>query len=251
MDYSRSLDVPIGTCTIRYVSTDENPEGMARPGPIPAADPSDPPATDPVEPPVEPPVATARDVLLDAAVGHAAHHGVSDLSLRQLAAALGTSHRMLIYHFGSKEGLLTAIVRRVEDRQRDQVAALAAAAADAHDGQTGDAAPDLTSPEALAALWSHFADESLWPWERLFFEVYAQALQGRPHATSLLDDAIGGWVDPLADLLASQGTPPAVARDEARLLLAVTRGLLLDLLATGDRAGVDAAMHRFARLLRP
>ena len=201
--------------------------------------------------PSEPPVATARDALLDAAVDHAAHHGVSDLSLRQLANALGTSHRMLIYHFGSKEGLLTAIVRRVEDRQRDQVAVLAAAAADAHAGQTDGATPDVTSPDALEALWSHFADEALWPWERLFFEVYAQALQGRPHATGLLDDAIGGWVEPLADLLVRQGTPPAVARDEARLLLAVTRGLLLDLLATGDRAGVDAAMHRFARLFRP
>jgi AcrR family transcriptional regulator len=209
------------------VSTDEHlPE---------AADPADPPAT-------------ARSALLDAAVDHAAHHGVSDLSLRQLAAALGTSHRMLIYHFGSKEGLLTEIVRRVEARQRDQVAALAAATGG---GDTAEGSLDVTSPEALATLWAHFADEALWPWERLFFEVYAQALQGRPHARGLLDDAIDAWIDPLADLLVAQGTPPVDARAEARLMLAVTRGLLLDLLATRDRAGVDAAMRRFARLLRP
>ncbi|MBN2623250.1 MAG: TetR/AcrR family transcriptional regulator [Acidimicrobiales bacterium] len=177
---------------------------------------------------------SARERLLDAAVDHAARHGVSDLSLRQLATALGTSHRMLIYHFGSKEGLLTEIVRRVESRQRAQVAALA-----------GD---DPTSPTSLAELWDHFADESLWPWERLFFEVYAQALQGRPHARGLLDEAIDAWIDPLAEVLVARGTPPAHARDDARLMLAVTRGLLLDLLATRDRNGVDAAMRRFVAL---
>ena len=198
--------------------------------------------------------ASARDALLDAAVTHAAHHGVSDLSLRQLAVALGTSHRMLIYHFGSKEGLLTEIVRRVEARQREQVSALAAAARG--DGRPGDGdgpggPVDLTSPEALDGLWAHFADEALWPWERLFFEVYAQALQGRPHAQGLLDEAIDAWLDPVAEILVGQGTPPADARAEARLMLAVTRGLLLDLLATGDRPGVDAAMARFVRLLRP
>ena len=188
------------------------------------------PGTRPADPP-----SPARQRLLDAAVDHAAHHGVGDLSLRQFAAALGTSHRMLIYHFGSKDGLLTEIVRTVEARQRDQIAALAAGG-------------DLDSPESLMRLWERFADESLWPWERLFYEVYAQALQGRPHAQGLLDEAIDAWLDPIAGLLVAQGTPAAQARDDARLMLAVTRGMLLDLLATGDRAGVDAAMRRFASL---
>lgn len=180
----------------------------------------------------------ARRHLLDAAIAHAARHGVTDLSLRQLAAALGTSHRMLIYHFGSKEGLLTEIVRTVEARQRAEVAELTAGL-------------DVTAPDALAQLWDHFADPALWPWERLFFEVYAQALQGRPHARGLLDDAVESWLDPIAALLVERGTPPDEARTEARLMLAVTRGLLLDLLATGDRAGVDAAMRRFAGWARP
>jgi hypothetical protein len=37
-------------------------------------------------------------------------------------------------------------------------------------------------------------------------------------------------------------------RAEARLTLAVTRGLLLDLLATGDLAAVNAAMDRYIAL---
>jgi AcrR family transcriptional regulator len=179
---------------------------------------------------------SARQQLLDAAVDHAAHHGVGDMSLRQLAAALGTSHRMLIYHFGSKDGLLTEIVRTVEARQREQLTAMV---------DSGE----LRSPDALSRVWEQLADEALWPWERLFFEVYVHALQGRPHAQPLLDDAIAAWLDPIADALVALGAPTDDARVDARLMVAVTRGLLLDLLATGDRQGVDAAMRRMAALL--
>src|SRR6516165_4699884 len=60
----------------------------------------------------------ARERLLAAAVGHALDTGIADLSLRQLAAAIGTSHRMLLYHFGSRQGLLAAVTQAVEDQQR-------------------------------------------------------------------------------------------------------------------------------------
>src|SRR5215470_20163207 len=66
--------------------------------------------------------ADARQRLLDRAIGHVAEHGIGDLSLRAMAAALGTSHRMLIHHFGSKEGLWVEIVRAVEARQRETLA---------------------------------------------------------------------------------------------------------------------------------
>jgi len=60
----------------------------------------------------------AREDLLAAAVRHALDGGIADLSLRQIAAAIGTSHRMLIYHFGSREGLLVAVTQAVEEQQR-------------------------------------------------------------------------------------------------------------------------------------
>src|SRR5438132_9559653 len=65
-----------------------------------------------------------RAALLDAAVDYATANGLGDVSLRQMAAALGTSHRMLIYHFGSKDGLLVEVVNEVERRQRESMAAL-------------------------------------------------------------------------------------------------------------------------------
>ncbi len=175
-----------------------------------------------------------RAELLDAAVDHVARHGLADLSLRRLAGALGTSHRMLSHYFGSKEGLWVAIVREVERRQREAFRELAPV-------------PGASMADALRAWWEHISDPSLWPNARLFFEVYGQALVGQTPARALLDGVIDSWVDLAADLGESMGIPRADARSFARLGVAVTRGLLLDLLATGDRAGVDAAMELWIR----
>jgi AcrR family transcriptional regulator len=174
----------------------------------------------------------ARDKLLAAVIGHVAAHGFSDLSLREVAAAIGTSHRMLIYHFGSREGLLVAVVRAVEAAQRTFLAELASDAS-------------LSPADVMRAMWRRVADPVLWPSERLFFEIYGQALQQRPGTAGFLDDIIDSWVEPMAEYARQRGLDPEAARIEARLAVAVSRGLLLDLLATGDRARVDAAVERY------
>jgi AcrR family transcriptional regulator len=179
-----------------------------------------------------------RERLLTAAMDHVARHGVGALSLRGLATALGTSHRMLIYHFGSRDGLLIEVIRAVEAQQR---AALAELLLD----------EEASTAETMRRMWRRLADPALWPNERLFFEIYAQALQGSPHAAPLLDGIVDLWVEPLTRIAMAQGRPEAEARAEARLGVAVTRGLLLDLLATGDRAAVDAAMERYIAALAP
>ena len=157
--------------------------------------------------------------------------GIAEMSLRELAAAIGTSHRMLLYHFGSRQGLLTAVSCAVEEGQRAEVAALITATA-------GDA----------RLLWQHFSDPRLWPAERLFFELYGHALFGRPGTEGFLDNAIEPWVTEMAAALTrGAGLDGKTARAEARLGVAVTRGLLLDLLATGDSAGVTEAFERYLR----
>ena len=168
-----------------------------------------------------------RERLLNAAVEHIAERGISDLSLRELAAAIGSSHRMLIHHFGGREGLLVAVVQEVEARQRALM-----------DDVMPD--PEASPGDAMRAWWRHISAERLWPNERLFFELYGQALQGRPGTTELLDGIVDSWLEPAATLLTQLGFEDGEAA--ARLGIAVTRGLLLDLLATRDRARVDAAM---------
>jgi AcrR family transcriptional regulator len=178
-----------------------------------------------------------RDKLLAAVIAHIQRTGIADLSLRELAAAIGTSHRMLIYHFGSREGLLVAVVQAVEAAQRAFMADLFAD-------------PEASRADVMRAMWQQLIEPSLWPNERLFFELYAQALQGRPGTQGLLDDVADSWVRPAADEAVRRGYDRDQARADARLGVAVVRGLLLDLLATRDRAAVDAAFERYVELDR-
>jgi AcrR family transcriptional regulator len=173
-----------------------------------------------------------RQRLLEAVIAHVQQSGISDLSLRELAAAIGTSHRMLIYHFGSREGLLVEVVRAVEAAQRSFMADLADSTA-------------LSPGEAIRAMWRRVADPTLWPNVRLFFELYGQALQSRPGTVGLLDDIVDAWIEPAANYSIQHGADPVAARADARLGVAVIRGLLLDLLATGNRGAVDAALERY------
>jgi AcrR family transcriptional regulator len=179
------------------------------------------------------PTASPRDRLLAAAVDHVLAHGLSDLSLRELAAAIGTSHRMLLYHFGSKDGLIVAIIRTVEQQQRDAFLAID---------------PHATPADAVREMWRRFTTAELGPHERLFYEIYGQALQGRPGAVDMLDGVIEDWVAPATAYARARGADPEVARVDARLSVAVIRGLLLDWLATGDRDAVDAAFERYLEL---
>ena len=101
--------------------------------------------------------------------------------------------------------------------------------------------------EAIRATWRRTSVPSLWPIERLFFECYARGAQGEPPFDRLLP----GLVE---QPLAAASTRPDVARDEegragARLGLAVIRGLLLDLVATGDRKGTGRALELYAAMV--
>ncbi|GAA5169831.1 TetR/AcrR family transcriptional regulator [Pseudonocardia eucalypti] len=171
----------------------------------------------------------SRERLLNAAVHYLGTRGISDLSLRQLADALGTSHRMLIYHFGSKEGLVTEVLNTVARSQRAWWTQLLT----------------TTEEEWPRRLWRATADPALEPYARLFFELYGHALQGRAPARTLFEQDIEYWLESAAAALVEAGVPADRARALARLAVATARGLMLDLLATGNRAAVDDAFELF------
>src|SRR2546422_10730222 len=58
-----------------------------------------------------------RCELLSGVAGYLLEHGLADLSLRPLAAAIGTSPRMLLYHFGSKEQLVVEALAEARERE--------------------------------------------------------------------------------------------------------------------------------------
>lgn len=171
----------------------------------------------------------ARQDLLDRVLAHVAERGISDLSLRQLAAAIGTSHRMLIYHFGSHEGLVTAVVASIESQQRALMQQLAGSVD--------------TPAELLRAIWRQVADPDIRPFVRLFFEVLAAAMQQRPGTEGFLDSLTAPWLADGEQAAAHFGVQASPA--DLRLGVAVIRGLLIDVVATDSYHDASMALDRF------
>jgi AcrR family transcriptional regulator len=183
-----------------------------------------------------------KEQLLESVIEYFTEHGVGDQSLRHIATAVGSSHRMLIYHFGSRDGLLVEVAKAVESRTLSQYEELASGLGDPAGGTTG-----FDTAALARRMWQLLTNPELAPFERLFFALTGSALQGDERMAPLRDLNVALWVDANTATAMQQGVPEDVARAHARLGLAVTRGLLMDLLATGDRAGVDAAMEAFIR----
>lgn len=165
--------------------------------------------------------------LRDAAYAYVLHHGLSDLSLRPLAAAIGSSPRVLLYLFGSKDGLIAELLAQA---RRDELAAL------------GDLDPAPQDPATVAlALWDWLADPDRRGLLRLWVEAYARSLvhTDGPWA-EFAADSVRALLEVLAAAQAEPG-PGAAARRTA--FLAVLRGALLDLLATGDQDRVETAVR--------
>ena len=153
-------------------------------------------------------------------------HGLEGVSLRPLAAALGTSTRMLLYDFGSKEALLDEALAEIRHRLAERLAEL--------QSDRGDAA-------TLEAVWEWVSADERVPFMRLFFETYVAALnqpeRGRP--------MVADWLGFLQTRWQPEGLDPATAT----LFVAVIRGLLLDRLTAPDPERTDEALRRFVELV--
>lgn len=173
-----------------------------------------------------------RDELLERAYHYALDHGVADISLRPLAAAVGSSPRVLLFLFGSKARLVQALLVRA---RRDELALLERARA------TSGGHRD---PVALAAeVWGWLAAPEHRALLKLWVEGYARSLiePDGPWA-GFAAATVADWLGVLG-----VGAPDA---ELGTLLLAVLRGAMLDLLATGEIERVDAAVNRQLELLR-
>jgi AcrR family transcriptional regulator len=177
-----------------------------------------------------------RSKLRDQAVDYVLSHGVADLALRPLAKAIQTNARMLIYHFGSREGLMREILAGLRKREDAYIRAW-----------FKSAKKPRTLAEFLRWYWRRLSAPQARPAARLIFELYALALRDPRGYPGVLTDPLVYW----QKLARQAGVRSKVNLAEATLLLAATRGLLLDLCATGNRARVNRAMMLLATLLRP
>jgi AcrR family transcriptional regulator len=178
-----------------------------------------------------------REELETAIIEHVLEQGIADLSFRTVADALGVSTYTLVYHFGSKEQLMDAVVAGIEARQQRMVAQWVAESA-------GASAADL-----LRRYWAWCLQEHLFPYHRLFYEVKGLSLQ-HPERFPAFHQR-GGWT-PWLELL--RGLPAfrdmAGNREAVMALMAATvTGALFSVLTTGDREPGTGAVELLARMI--
>ncbi|MER5179430.1 TetR/AcrR family transcriptional regulator [Streptomyces sp. NPDC002896] len=166
-----------------------------------------------------------RARLLRLSADHILAHGVAGLSLRGIGQAVGSNNRMLLYYFGSKEGLITAAL--TEAGRRFPLLEL-----------VFELLEDRRHPlrTRLETAWETLsADENL-PYHRIFFEVLGLAGYQRERFDAFLGAVGKDWRERAAAALRADGVPADSADDLARELISLWRGLQLDLLTAGDRA---------------
>jgi len=160
--------------------------------------------------------------------------GVSKATLRPAAAAVGTSPRMLIYHFRTKEALMVAALREVRRREFAMLA-----------GQIGRSGTRRTD-QLMRSLWKWYASPRRAPYLRVFFEAWGMGLR-RPYLREGFLAHVRKDLQPLAEAaLLARGYPARDARAVATFMIAAFRGLLIDLVANPeDRQRLADAMEIF------
>ncbi len=177
-----------------------------------------------------------RAELLSGVIAYIAEYGLIELSLRPLADYLGTSSRMLIHYFGSKEAMLVAAL----ETRRPDIGALFTDVddVDALRDRLGDAFTLNTSGAAGTSL-------------RVLLQVLGAACVPDSPFRGYADSAVRVVVDAIAAAL--RRVDPALEDPEAAATLLVSgiRGLIQDWWITGDTDRVHRATRRLIATALP
>jgi AcrR family transcriptional regulator len=162
-------------------------------------------------------------------------HGIADLSLRPVADALGVSTYSLAYHFGSKDGLVAAVMTRIEERQRAMTRSWTE--------ESGTVSPAAV----MRRYWREWClPDELAPYHRLFYEIYSLSLQQPGRFPGFLERGAIPWLADARDLCLRSGLPEGDADTVAWLMTSTVAGALLALLGTGDRESATRAVNAAA-----
>jgi AcrR family transcriptional regulator len=170
--------------------------------------------------------------LLEAAYDYALANGLADISLRPLASAIGSSPRVLLFLFGSKDGLTRALLARARQAELDDLATLRARPEPA------------TLAEAGREIWAWLVAPAHRALLALWLEGYARSLLGESGPWErFAEQTVRDWLALLATRQSAARRRTKAGETERTLLLAVLRGALLDVLATGDADRVTLAVE--------
>jgi AcrR family transcriptional regulator len=165
-----------------------------------------------------------KQALLERVTAYVLEHGLGDLSLRPLAGALGTSGRMLIYYFGTKDHLIVEVLAAVRQRKYRDLGLMS--------GQ---------DPGVLRRYWDWVLSREGRTYLRLVYEIYGLSLRDPERFNAFIATEALEVLDVIAAGYRAAGVPAGDAATLSTYTFAGLRGLELDLLATGDVPRLEQA----------
>lgn len=186
--------------------------------------------------PVDP---SRRSEILEQAIAFLAENGLTGLTMRKLASALGISTTVISYQFGSRDGLIDAALTRARASSVEMLTSLRA----------DD--PGISVADAVRQVWAWWrAEPERFAYPRLNMEaMMTEEPQGFGRAKR--SELVSFWVDHFVGWFMSEGRTQPEAEELSSLLAAALSGLVIDLICTGDTERVDRTMDRLALLIEP
>lgn len=176
--------------------------------------------------------------LLDQVVRYLADHGVGHLSLRPMAVALGMSPHRLMHHFGPKDVMVSAALKRATDIQEEVQA------------QWFVEDPEMTQPALFRRWWDWITTD---PANLALVRLGLEAATLDATITSLpmevRAEQIGVWRTEIEGRFVAGGVPAHTAAIEASIAKATFTGLMVDLMASGETERLTESLHEYLRTL--
>ncbi|WP_405915138.1 TetR/AcrR family transcriptional regulator [Streptomyces sp. NBC_00728] len=184
-----------------------------------------------------------RRDLIDRVRAYLIRNGLADLSLRPLARALGTSDRMLLYYFGSKETMVAEALALDERRPLLQARSRL---------ESGEAPRGPTGVRRfMEEVWQQFNAPELRRALPLYLEIMTAGLLHPDRYGPVMRDTLAEWTGLLTAAFLDLGMTETRARTEATVLVDATFGLLVASLADSYRDRYDAAYRALLDRLEP
>ena len=173
-----------------------------------------------------------KEELLERCLAAAIDAGALDSSINAIAKRIGTSGRMLVYHFGSKQELEQQLIGLLETRLREKLWSF-----------QGVSIAEADCPaEVLLEMWSHLTSPEMHGLLKLTMELNQRAIQGDSETQDFLEQESQKWIDSLLNLTNSRTT--------ASTLFHIFQGAILDFLTTGNAQRGQQTIKAFTEMLR-
>ncbi|CAN5413928.1 hypothetical protein BH10ACT7_BH10ACT7_08660 [soil metagenome] len=179
--------------------------------------------SDAASPALLPEVGSRAHDLLTQVVEVFRERGTVDISLRDLAASVGTSHRMLTYHLGTRENVHGLAMLELSRQYL----------------QHFEGKRPASRADVVRAAWTRFREPSNRLQTQLLFSLSAAAAAHPDLDNAALAYDLDNFANALTAFGTAEGLAPDVARREARLIVATLLGLYLDFYVTRGSTTAD------------